>query len=140
MKVNFLLAEEVRPEANNKISVLGLFAGDIVIMIKGVRPEGVPEDTPGGLERLAILSIISDAPEGLLKFKGRLIEPSGELSRPEFALGEATTKKGFSHTVIVELKPLIVKKPGIFRFEFFVDEEMFSFPFEIREQTQPADK
>ena len=37
MKVNFLLAEEVRPEANNKISVLGLFAGDIVIMIKGVR-------------------------------------------------------------------------------------------------------
>jgi hypothetical protein len=138
MKVDFLIAEEVRPEANNKISVLGLFAGDTVIMIKGERPQGVPEDTPAGLERLSILSIISDAPDGLHKFKGRLIEPSGELYRPESALGEATTKKGFSHTVIVELKPLIVKKSGIFRFEFFVDEEMFSYPFEIREQTQPA--
>ena len=138
MKVNFLIAEEVRPEANNKITVLGLFAGDIIIMIKGARPQGVPEGLPAGLERLSILAIISDAPDGLHKFKGRLIEPSGELYRPESALGEATTKKGFSHTVIVELKPLIVKKSGIFRFEFFVDEEMFSYPFEIREQTQPA--
>lgn len=136
MKVNFLIAEEIRLEAQSKLTVLGLFAGDIIIMVKGARPEGVPENTPAGLERLAIVAIVSEAPDGEHKFKGRLVEPSGELYKPESALGEAMSKKGYSNTVVVELKPFIVKQPGIFRFEFFVDDQMFTFPFEIREQPQ----
>lgn len=137
MKVNFLLAEDVRPEVSNKLTILGLFPGEVVILQKGARPEGVPEDAPAGLERLAILVTISDT-EGPHKYKGRVVEPSGELYKPEIELGNGISQKGFSHTVIVALRPFIVKQPGIFHFEFFVDDEIFSFPFEIREQVAPA--
>lgn len=136
MKVNFLIAEEVRPEANNKVSVLGLYAGDIVIMLKKNLPQGVPEGTPAGFERLAILATICDAPDGVHKLKGRIVEPTGELYKPESSLGESAIPKGFCHLVVLELKPFIVKQPGIFTFEFFVDDQMFTFPFEIRVQDQ----
>ena len=134
MKVNFLLAEEVRPEANNKISILGFFAGDIVIMHKGDLPQGLPEGIPAGLERLAILATIVDAPDGVHQLKARLLEPSGELYPSESLLGEAIAQKGFSHVAVFQLKPFIVKQPGMFTFEFFVDDQVFKFPFEIREQ------
>jgi len=132
MKVSFLIAEEVRPEASSKVTVLGLFPGNIIILQNGMRPEGVPGDTPEGLERLTILVTINDAPEGIHKFRGRIIEPSGDLYKPEASLGEVTAKAGFSNSVVIEMKPFIVKKAGEFRLEFFVDEQMFTFPFEIR--------
>lgn len=137
MKAKFLIAEEVRPEANNKISILGLYAGDIVVMHKKERPQGVPEGTPEGFERLAILVTISDAPEGTHRFRGRLLDPSGELYGPEAPLGEAAIPKGFSHVVVLEMKPFIVKRPGSYTYEFFVDDEIFRFPFEIRIQDKP---
>lgn len=136
MKVKFIVAEEVRPEASNKISILGFYAGDVIVMLKKERPAGVPQDMPEGFERLAILATINDAPEGIHKFKGRLIEPSGQVYAPESALGEAAIPKGFSHVVVVELKPFIVKQPGTYTYEFFVDEEMFKFPFEVRIQEE----
>lgn len=138
MKVNFLIAEDIRAEQNGKVTILGLFPGDTIIMLKGARPEGLPEDAPGALDRLAILATVIGAPDGLHKFKGRIITPSGELSSPEFSLGEGTTATGYSHTVVVELRPFVVKQPGPFQLEFFVDHKMFKFPFEIRMQTQTA--
>jgi hypothetical protein len=133
MKVNFLIAEEVRPEANGKMSVIGLFAGDTIVVLKGKLPDGLPEDTPAGIDRLTILVIVVDA-YGPHSFKGRLIEPSGNLYQPEMVLGDADILKGNSHTLIVHLRPFIVRQPGVFVFEFFVDDVKFTFPFEVREQ------
>lgn len=138
MKVNFLIAEEIRPEIGNKLTVLGLYPGDIIIMLKGVAPQGASNDVSSGLERLSILATISGANDGLHKFKGRIVEPTGQLYQPEAVFGEAVTKQGFSHTVLIELKPFVVRRPGMFRFEFFVDDEMFTYQFEIREQHQAA--
>lgn len=134
MKVKFLIAEEVRPEASNKMSILGFYAGDTIVMLKKERPQGVPEGTPEGFERLAILATISEASEGAHKFRGRLLVPSGELYAPESTLGEASIPKGFSHVVVIELKPFIVKQAGTYTYEFVVDEEIFNFPFEVRIQ------
>lgn len=134
MNVSFLLAEEVRLETQNKVTVLGLYPGDVIVIVKGGRTETVSEETPAALERVTILAIVRDAPDGLHKFKGRIVEPSGVEYKPMAEFGEATTKQGFSHTVIIEMKPLLVKQPGHFNFEFFVDDQMFTFPFEIREQ------
>lgn len=137
MRVNFLLAEEVRREASNKLTILGLFPGDTIIMLTRRASEGVSADTPAGLERLTILATISDAPDGMHTFRGRIYDPSGRPFAPEVTFGEATTKKGYSHTVVIESKPFIVKQPGTFRLEFFVDTEMFAYQFELREQDQP---
>lgn len=134
MKVDFLIAEEIRPEANNKIAILGFYPGNIVVVLKKEQPQEVPEGTPEGFERLAILATISDAPDGVHKFRGRLLEPSGELYGPESSLGEAAIPKGFSHVVVVQMKPFIMKQPGTYNYEFYVDDQMFNFPFEVRVQ------
>ena len=78
------------------------------------------------------MATITDA-EGTFNLKGNIVDPSGEVSN-EMPLGEVTIKKGFSHSTIIELKPFLVKKPGTFRFEFFVGKKKFEFAFELREQ------
>ena len=135
MNVKFIIAEEVRPEANNKMSIMGLFPGDVIIVVKGNRPEGIPADTPAGIERLAILVMVNET-VGLHKFKGRIIQPSGQAYNEFASLGEATIKKGFAHTVLIEVKPFVVKEIGMFSFEFFVDDLKYVFPFEVREQVE----
>lgn len=132
MKASFLLAEEVRPEASGKMTLLGLFPGNTIILHKGERPEGVPENAPSGLEKLTIMATISDA-EGVYRVKGKIVDPSGEVK--ELKLGEATIKKGFSHSSIIELKPFLIKQSGIFHFEYVVGSKKFDFPFEVREHS-----
>lgn len=138
MNVDFLIAEEIRPEAGNKLMVLGLFPGNIIILLKRELQGALPQGVSAGLDRLSILATITGAPDGLHKFKGRIVDPTGNLYQPEAVLGEAYTKVGFAHTVIVELKPFVIKQMGFFSFEFFVNEEKFVYKFEIREQLQPA--
>lgn len=135
MKASFLIAEEVRPEASGKMTLLGLFPGDTIILHKGERPEGVPENAPAGLEKLTIMATISDT-EGTYKVKGKIVDPSGKFK--ELELGEATIQKGFSHSAIIELKPFLIKQPGIFHFEYIVGKKKFDFPFEVREQSTEA--
>lgn len=134
MKVNFIIAEEIRAEAQNKLTILGFFAADTIILIKNRGAEEIPKNAAPALERLAILATISDVPNGIHKFRGNIFDPSGELYQPEMQYGEASIEAGYSHSIIIEFKPFIVKKPGVFRLEFFVDDVMFEYKFEIREQ------
>ena len=134
MKVAFLVCEEVRAELNNKITVIGLYAADVIIMLKENRPEGIPLDAPAGLDRLTILVTISEATEGELDLRGNLINPTGEFDQEGMTLGKANAINGIANSVVIEMKPFIVKETGIFKFELFVNEESFIFPFEIRKQ------
>jgi hypothetical protein len=131
MKIKFLMAEEIRPEINNKASIVGLFPDDVVVLIRN-RPADAPPEVPDGVERLSFLINVGELPEGVHKFKGIIITPSGEPYNPEMLLGEEIAKKGFSHSLIVQLKPFIVKSRGIYHFNFYVDDLLTSFPFEIR--------
>jgi hypothetical protein len=134
MKVNFLLAEEVRSEVSGKLTILGLYPGDVIVLLKGARPAGVSPDTPSGIERMVILAVITGAPEGLHKLKGRMLNPAGEAEIPEIALDDAIAKSGQSHTAIIEFKPFMINQLGIFNFELFIDDTKFTFPFEVREE------
>ena len=132
MRIKFLMAEEFRPEPNNKITVLGLFAGETLILNKGPRPEGVPEDAPIGLERLAFMLIISDL-DGTHDFKGSIFDPNGQAMSFEQQLGEGIMiEKGMSHIIINEVKPFIIKAAGTYTFVLHVDDNQEKFSFEIR--------
>jgi len=132
MRIKFLMAEEFRPEPNNKITVLGLFAGDTLIFNKGPRPEGVPEDAPIGLERLAFLLTISDL-DGTHSFKGRVFEPNGQPMNSEQLLGNGIMiEEGMSHSIIYAMKPFIFKTRGVYKFVLYVDDIPHEFQFEIR--------
>lgn len=133
MKVKFLLAEEIRQEVEGKLTILGFFANNTVLISK--RPADVPEDVPAALERLTILAVVSEASDdGVHKFKGTFFDPSNNVYKPEQRYGEAAIPKGFSHSLIIELKPFVVPVMGTYQFEFYVDDKKFTFLFEFRER------
>ena len=43
MKVKFLIAEEVRRETEGKVTVLGLFSGDTILLVRRDQPKYLPE-------------------------------------------------------------------------------------------------
>lgn len=129
------MAEEIRPEASGKLTILGLYPDDnLILSPREALPEGVPPETPRGMEKLVFLINISDASNKLLKFKVRITDPSGELYKPEIQVGEGKIEKGSSRSFIIEVKPFIIILVGIYIFNFYVNKEIFSFPFEIREK------
>lgn len=131
MKINFILAEEFRAEMGGKQTVLGLYP-DSTILLES-RAELKPSDLelPEGIERLAFLFNISDASQGTHKFKGQIIDPSGNPHGPEMPLGEAEILKGTSRSLIIETKPFLLKGKGTYQFNFYVDDVLYSFPFHI---------
>lgn len=133
MEVKFYLAEEVRPEAGNKMTMLGLFPDGRIICSKVILPEGVPPDIPRGIDKLVLLISIGKAPNKKLKLRGTLTAPDGVLYGTEFQLGEVHIKKGTSHSIILEFKPFIIKSAGVYIFNLYVNKETFPFPFEITE-------
>ena len=135
MKIKFLMAEEMRPEAGGKLTILGLYPDDNIILTKVTYPKGIPPETPRGIEKLVFLVSVSDTPNKKLKYKVRITDPSGELYKPEMQLGEGRVEKGTSRSFIIEVKPFVINLVGVYGFDFFVNKEIFSFPFEIREQS-----
>ncbi|MEQ1740975.1 MAG: hypothetical protein ABL869_00515 [Candidatus Nitrotoga sp.] len=132
MKIKFLVAEEIRPEAGGKLTILGLYPDDNLILSKEAFPEGVPPETPRGMEKLVFLISIGDAPNKILKYKVRITDPSGGLYKPEMQVGEGRIEKGTSRSFIIEVKPFLINLVGVYVFNFHVNKEVFSFPFEIR--------
>jgi len=129
------MAEDIRPEAGGKLTILGLFPDDNIILTKAAYPEGVPPEMPRGIEKLVFLVSVSDAPNRKLKFKVRITDPAGELYKPEMQLGEERVAKGTSRSLIIEVRPFVINLVGVYVFDFYVNKEIYSFPFEIREQS-----
>lgn len=132
MRVKFAMAEEIRPEVGGKMTILGLFPADEVLLTKVAVSKDVPSDTPMEIEKITFLLAISDLPNKAHKFKGLIIDPLKKPFTAEMQLGEGRFKKGVSHSIIVELRPFIVKTLGVYHFNLYVNKELFSFPFEIR--------
>ncbi len=132
MKVSFLVAEEARPEVSGKFTILGLFANNVIALKK--RPETLPQNVHVAIDKVTILAIISEAPNSDLRFKGRIYDPKGDIFRTEMEYGSATIPHGFSHSIVIEIKPFVVTALGIYRFELFVNDQMFTCPIEIREE------
>lgn len=136
MKINFLIADEIRPEMGGKQTVLGLYADGIIMLGTPPQLDTSAPEAPEGIERLAFLMNISDVPEGKHKYKGQIIDPSGNPHGPEISFGEEETPKGKSRTIVVETKPFLIKGKGTYHFNLYFDDVLYSFPFGLIEAVQ----
>lgn len=141
MRIDFLLADEIRPEIGGKQTILGYYA-DANLLIEPIpqSEETLKSKLPEGIDRLAFLITVSDVPGGQHKYKGQIIDPSGNPHGPEMPLGELDVEKDRSRSFAIEAKPFLLKGKGTYHFNFYVDEELHSFPFRItaRVQETPA--
>lgn len=129
MKINFLIADEIRPEASSKQAVLGLYADNLIVL----EPLSIKEkesNFPKGIERLAFLINVSDI-EGKHKYKGQIIDPKGNLHGPEVDFGESELAKYTSRTIVLEAKPFLIVEKGTYNFVLTIDDTKHILPFTI---------
>jgi hypothetical protein len=132
MKINFLIADEIRPELTGKQTVLGLYPDHTIVLEKTQIPDNDVSNIPEVIERLAILVNISEAPEGdELKLKGQLVAPSGNPHGEKIDFGTMSIEKGASRTIVLEAKPFVISEKGTYHFNLIVNDDIFQFPFKV---------
>lgn len=134
MNIKFFLAEEFRSEVGGKQTALGLYPDNTILL--GPRTELKPSDKelPEGIKRMSFLLNISEASQGVHKFKGQIIDPSDNPHGPEIPLGDGDILKGTSRSFIIEASPFLVKGKGMYQLNFYVDDDLHIFPFYILDQ------
>ena len=120
-EVVVLVGENVREEKGNKISLMGLYVGDD-ILIHSAEPKV-------HLPSLSILVIVRDG-QGVFESALVLLEPSGK----ERALGEREVEKVKEQNAIfaVTLNNYLVEEFGDYRVKLRLDEEEYEYTFGIK--------
>jgi len=137
MKINFLIADEIRSETNGKHTVLGLYP-DNIIVLENKDNSGTNTNSPNltaVIDRLAIFVNISEISEGEHEIKGQVIDPSGNPLGAEIPFGNTSIETGKSHTYILETRQFIVKERGTYQFKLIVDGIAYEYPFKIIDRT-----
>ena len=127
MKTVFLIADEIRAETNGKQTVLGLYPDHTLL----IEDAPAPSDVPQAINRLSILINISDVPEGEHEFKGRILDPSGNVSGNPLDFGKLSVAKGTSRSFIVGLQNFVLSGKVTYQFNLEIDGESYPCPFYI---------
>lgn len=125
----FFLADEVRYESNNKPILLGFYPDDVVVVPLPNDEPNPDKDHPLAIEGLTILTTFLEG-QGSFQSRIKLIAPNGD------------TYEG-NHTVIqseklgtminyTKMNPFPVTDFGKYRFIIALDENEYSYEFEIR--------
>ena len=129
-KIQFLLADAVRQEALGKLSLLGLYSGD-VILLTGPLPKTLPEGQQAlAIPSLAILATIMDG-HGTFPTTGRLIDPNNKT----FAAGPVqpvTKTNSGPFNYILPMVPFPVTAFGTYRFELTIKGKKYTYRFVVR--------
>jgi hypothetical protein len=132
-RATHILCEDFRPEEGKKLTLLGVFAGEKILM--GVSPKDLPE---GVLARLASVCIVSTlfVPPGPHVVRARLVAPNGEILRD--ANMEVSVEPGGAATLITKFSPFEVRTLGEYVVKYDVGDSETAFQFDIQFGSAPA--
>lgn len=135
MKINFLIADEIRSEVTGKQTILGLYPDSTIIVRNAAKIDNTPPKIPRLIERVAILVNISDAPDSKHEYhiKGQFINPSEQPNGNEIDFGKRIIEKGKSYTIVLQSKPFEIKGLGTYYFNLSIDGEVHKLPFNIKD-------
>ncbi len=139
MKINFLIADEIRPEANGKQTVLGLYADSTIILEKSPAQPNPSDEIQRGIERLAILFNVADIDEKNHNYLAELISPKGTTNGAPINLGQAKVNKGASRTMVIEMKPFLFEDFGTYILRLHIDNKHYDFPIHLVEATTKSE-
>jgi hypothetical protein len=125
--VKFILCEDVRMEANQKLALLGVFPADSITVLgpkASADGAGVAQ-----LASLGILVMLKDL-EGNFDARLRIADPAGNSTFDE-AMGKVEIKSRGNATLAWKSQGFVVPKFGTFRAELMLDDRSYPFQFEI---------
>jgi hypothetical protein len=119
----FVLCEDVRQEENGKVTLVGVFAGDDVVL--------PANSTPGGaLPSLAIFTIFGDG-KGEFPLNATLQGPSGELSTHQYRANTLTVLEGVNSVVVYKWVPFRISEFGTYIFTIELGEGKYPYRFNV---------
>lgn len=134
--VKFVLCEDVREEAHQKLNFLGVFPADSITVLG---PMG-PPDGPGVavLASLAIVVTFKDV-EGEFEARLRIAAPDGKVTFDD-AIGKVDLAKRGTATLAWKAQGFAVTKFGRYRAEVLLDERSYPFEFDILDGPAASDE
>lgn len=129
-----LVCEQVRPELNNKLSLLGLYAGDHVI----IHPATPDKKFPYTLARLAFMYIIKG---GLGEFEAhfKLLDPENKPAN-EVKLNPINLKLNGTSGIVVQLNNVQFNSVGDYTAVLHLGNKKYNFPIVISVDSTAASK
>lgn len=127
-KANILVGEDMRPETDGKITIIGLYPDNTVVALLGADQPDPTSERPLVFPSLTILINITGV-AGTRKLAIRPLDGIGEFEGiPE----EVEFEAGNSRSIILKLQPCVVNSLGIKRFSVHVDNDSQVVAFEVR--------
>lgn len=126
--VYFLLADDVREEKNNKVSIIGAFTGDDIL---------VHDPQPGkAIPSLALLVIFKNG-EGEFDIEMDVLSPSSKKLGKGVEFPGIQMKAGINHSLLIKFPNFVVPEFGVYKFRFSFDkgEKVYEYPVVINGQS-----
>lgn len=126
LSASFLLCEDIRSELHGKVTVVGLFPGGKVLLLKS--PKKV-KGFVGQVNQLAILAMIQ-GPNGNFPVSLVLTSPTNETVL-DGNLGPVPLTEGRTGIIAFRMAPFMVPAFGTYRAAFTVGDKVLPFEFQI---------
>ncbi len=132
----FLLADNIAEQSGGKLLIVGLYAGDVVVL-HGPLPTEVPTQFHGiALPGLYILVTFADG-VGEFDVSVRIYDPTGNALGPTSIL-KVKLEKGKSQNCVVPLVPFPVTAFGKYRVELQAGTKTFNYDFAVQHEDPNA--
>lgn len=128
--IQFLLADHVRQEEGGKLSLLGFYSGDAVLL-KGPLPEEIPDGLEGiALPGLTIVAVVRDG-HGVFNSVIHLYGPNGK-ELGEGLRGQKLDKgKEGTANLLVSIQPFPIPGFGIYRVLLELGTHKYEYRFRV---------
>lgn len=142
MKNSFLMAEDFRQETNNKITAIGLYAAQAVLLLPQPGEEALTADQrfallPTALDRLAFAVTTTEITGEHVVYL-QILTPSGKLlmETEKSTIQIAENLKDFGHSYVVRTNVFPIPEIGKYICRYWVDKKHEDFPILVYFQLQ----
>lgn len=130
--VRFFLADDVRQEVHGKVTVVGLYADNVVVAEMSPGHRKPSEKVPAAIPGVSLLASVSIAP-GEHRYRMEIDRSS---VTPQMIDAKTTTlmsaRPGESINLIMRFAPLVFVRFGMVHVLLHVDDQPYQFSFEVR--------
>ncbi len=130
--VKFLLCDDARAEASGKITLVGLYPDDKIVVQLG---QQTPPGVVAALSQVSFVCIVTDG-DGAFPASAIITGPGINLSK--MSLGSPTFKRGEHTTIILQGGQFLVPQFGKFACTLSIGGVDHKFPFEIISRPVPV--
>ena len=129
-KIKFLMCEQVRPEINKKISIMGLYPGDHIVFFPKVIGQ-----FPYNLASLSFVFVFKDG-VGEFDTDFEMIDPAGN-SVQKVSLKPIILTAAVTGGVVVNMNPTQFNAEGNYLAVLHLGNKRYDFPFEVSASDEP---